>query len=295
MKILLATDGSEHSEAAARFLTRLALTSADEIHILHVISWVPIMREWESLVEDFEKIRGEVVPRILNAASAIVGKTGAQITTSFSEGHADKAIVDALNELNADLVVMGAKGVKGLATHLIGSVTKLVALQSSKPVLIIKHPHEGGTGKFRVLFPSDGSDHSIAAGKYLCSLPLPDDTEITLLNVVFSVMSDIPERFSIEINGRIKNIVANTREWEFSESGKILDSASELLSKRFGTIEKKTKFGDPTVEIINTADDIQADLIVLGTRGMRGIKGVIGSVSRYILSHSSYSVLVGKP
>jgi len=294
MKILLATDGSEYSEAAAKFLTKFKFSKDDEINILYAISWVPIMHEWESLVTDFDKIRDEIVPRILNAASDIITRTGAKISTSFTEGQADKAIVDAVTETGADLVVMGAKGVKGIETHLIGSVTKYVAIHSPKPVLIVKHPHEDTPGKFKVLFPTDGSDHSIAIGKFLSSLPLPEDTEVTLLNIVFSALSDIPERFSMEIDSRIKNVVASTREWEFSESDKILEKAHQLLHEQFPEIEKKTKFGDPPAEIINTAEEINADLIVVGTRGMRGIKGMIGSVSRYLLNHSKYSVLIGK-
>lgn len=294
MKILLATDGSEYSEAAAKFLTKLKLSPHDEIHIMHVISWVPIMREWESLAEDFTKIRDEIVPRILDTASAIVEPAGAKIITSFTEGHADKAILDAAKDSGADLIVMGARGVKGIETHLIGSVTKLVAIHSPKPVLIVKHPHEETPGKFKVLFPTDGSEHSASIGNFLSSMPLPGDTEITLLSVVFSALSDIPERFSIEIDDRIKNIVASTREWEFNESDSILDRTFKQLHKQFPKIEKMTKFGDPPAEILNTAESINADLIVVGTRGMRGIKGMIGSVSRYILSHSRYSVLIGK-
>lgn len=294
MKILLATDGSEYSEAAAHLLTKFKFTQEDEINILHAISWVPIMHEWESLVTDFEKIRDEIVPRILDAASEIVSVTGAKISTSFTEGLADKSIVDAVSDTDADLVVMGAKGIKGIETHLIGSVTKYVAIHSPKPVLIVKHPHEVTPGGFKVIFPTDGSDHSLAIGKFLLSMPLPDDTEVTLLNIVFSALSDIPERFSMEIDDRIKNIVAGTREWEFRESEKILEKARKLLHEQFSKIEKKTRFGDPPAEIINAAEEINADLIVVGTRGMRGIQGMIGSVSRYLLNHSKYSVLIGK-
>ncbi len=294
MKILLATDGSEYSEAAARFLTKFNFTPDDEINILHAISWVPIMHEWESLVADFNTIRDEVVPKILDSASEIVESTGAKISTSFTEGHADKAIIDAVKDSGADLVVMGAKGDKGLVTHLIGSVTKLVAINSPKPVLIVKHPHEETPGKFKVLFPTDGSDHSVSIGKFLSSMPFPENTELSLLSVIFSALSDIPERFSVEIDDRIKNIVASTRESEFSESDEVLKTACDNLYSKFPTIEKMTKFGDPPAEILNAAEELNADLIVVGTRGMRGIKGVIGSVSRYILSHSKYSVLIGK-
>jgi len=39
---------------------------------------------------------------------------------------------------------------------------------------------------------------------------------------------------------------------------------------------------------------MQADLVAVGSRGFRGIKGMLGSVSRNILTHSKGSVLIGK-
>jgi nucleotide-binding universal stress UspA family protein len=294
MKILLAIDGSEYSDEAAKFLTRFRFSPSDEINILHVISWVPIMREWESLFEDFEKIRDEIVPKILDSASSILKITGAKIDKSFTEGFADKAIVETANETDADLIVMGARGLKGIKTHIIGSVTKLVALNSTRPVLIVNHASEETHGPLKVLFPTDGSDHSKIIGNFLSSLPLPDDTELTILNVIFSALSDIPERFSMEMDSRIKEIVASTREYEVKETEKILEEAHELLQKKFHKIDKTVKFGDPSVEILNAAEKIQADIITVGTHGMRGLKGIIGSVSRYILTHSRCSVLIGR-
>jgi len=66
MNILFATDGSEHSEHAAKFICSFNFSEKDEIKIIHAISWLPVMREWESLAEDFQTIREEVVPKILD-------------------------------------------------------------------------------------------------------------------------------------------------------------------------------------------------------------------------------------
>ena len=57
MKILHATDGSEYSEGAAKFLTRLNLSKDDEISVLHALSWTPVMSEWELMYADLKKIR----------------------------------------------------------------------------------------------------------------------------------------------------------------------------------------------------------------------------------------------
>jgi nucleotide-binding universal stress UspA family protein len=98
----------------------------------------------------------------------------------------------------------------------------------------------------------------------------------------------------MEINDRIKEAVASARGIEFAESENIIERAKKILSRRFSIISVITKVGDPSAEIMRTAETIGADLIAVGCRGLRGMKGVMGSVSRNILTHSQCSVLIGK-
>jgi nucleotide-binding universal stress UspA family protein len=294
MKILLATDGSEYSENAAKFLTRLNFTPDDEILILHAATWLPIINEWAAVYADIKELQDEVVPKILDSASDALKTVKAKITTSFAEDYPDKAIVDTSEESGVDLIVMGARGIRGMKSHIIGSVTKLVALNSHKPVLIIKPYQDGKSEGLKILFATDGSTHSDAVAKILSAIPFPDNTELTILNVVPTVFEDIPERFAMEINDRIKNIVAGTREKELKTSEEIMEKAYKGLSGKFSKMEKRTKFGDPSVEIPRIAETTEADIVAIGTRGTRGIKGMFGSVSRYIINHSGCSLLIAK-
>jgi nucleotide-binding universal stress UspA family protein len=79
-----------------------------------------------------------------------------------------------------------------------------------------------------------------------------------------------------------------------NQSERILDHAREQLRKRFGNIDVFSGVGDATREILKTAEELKADLIAVGCRGLRGIKGILGSVSRNILTHSECSILIGK-
>jgi nucleotide-binding universal stress UspA family protein len=99
----------------------------------------------------------------------------------------------------------------------------------------------------------------------------------------------------MEIDERIKEVVASTRAREFTESEKIVEQARDNLNKRFKNIPVLSKVGDPSTEILKTAETMEADLIAVGCRGLRGMKGIMGSVSRNILTHSKCSVLIGKP
>jgi nucleotide-binding universal stress UspA family protein len=294
MKILLATDGSEHSERAASFLTGLNFTKDDEIVVLHALSWVPVISEWELVYTDLKKVREEITPKIIDSTVSILSPVNAGITSLSEEGYPEKVIIDKAHETGADLIVMGGSGLRGAVSLIVGSVTKAVAVKSAKPVMIIKASRKVKSDPLRILFAADGSVHSDGVMNVLSMLPFPADTEIVILNIVATAFEDIPERFALEINDRIKSSVAGAREAEFKESEKITRKASEHLSKRFSKIEKLTKVGDPSEEILNTADELNADIIAVGNSGMRGIKGILGSVTRYVLNHSKCSVLIGR-
>jgi len=170
----------------------------------------------------------------------------------------------------------------------------MVASRSTKPVLIARAPIGERKCGMKILFATDGSAYSMATGKFLAEIPFADDTELTVLNVIWSEYSDIPERFSLEVNERMKEVVANARGVEFAQSEKILEQAKKLLGKRFKNINIYSHTGDPSDEILKTAESINADLIVVGCRGLKGIKGMMGSVSRNIVTHAKCSVLIGK-
>jgi len=294
MKILLATDGSEYSEGAARLLTCLELTTADEIMVLHAVSWVPFQYDMESYYESLKEIKKEIAPRILDSALDILSNVKAKISTAIIDGSPEKYIVEIASEAGMDMILLGARGIKGVKSLLVGSVTKSVAVNSFVPVFIAKLPVCLPGRQMKILLAVDGSEHSAAAGRYLSSLPLPPDTEIHIIHVIWSDFSDIPERFVAEINDRIKEFVAETRSAEFRESENILEQARAGIGKKYRNVKTISRVGDPSLEIMKAAEALNADCIALGCRGLKGIKGLMGSVSRNIINHSGCSVILSR-
>ena len=294
MKILLATDGSEYSEEAAKFLTCLNLTPEDEITVFHTVSWVPFLYDEDSYCSALKEIKKEIAPKVLDAALKILYPVQAKVSAAILDGSPEEYIVDIAAEYDVDLIVMGARGIKGIKTLFVGSVTRVVAGRSSKPVLIVRAPAVKKKGGMKILFATDGSGYSMATGAFLASIPFAEDTELTALNVMWSQYSDIPERFSLEVNERMKDLVARAREIEFARSEEILKEAQGLLSNRFRQIKILSQIGDPSEQILKTAESFNADLIVVGCRGLKGIKGIMGSVSKNIVTHAKCSVLIGK-
>src|SRR4030042_3181859 len=294
MKILLATDGSKYSEMAAKFLTCLNLSLDDEITILHVVYWIPFLYDRESYFGALKSIKEEIAPKVIDSVLNILKDVNAKISTAIIDGSPEQCIVDVAAESNMDLIAMGARGIKGIKSFFIGSVTNSVALSASKPVFITKPPGCNRSGNLKLLFATDGSDHSIATGKLLSEIPFPEDTEITILNVTWPVFLDLPQTFVPEVNEKMIEIADRAQAIEGMNSERIIEQAREYLRGRFNNIKVLSKEGDPSTEILETSEELKTDIIAVGCRGLRGIKGMMGSVSRNILAHSQCSVLIGK-
>jgi nucleotide-binding universal stress UspA family protein len=293
MKILLATDGSQYSELAAKFLRCLNLSFNDEITILHVVYWIPFLYDKESYFGAFKSIKEEIAPKVVDSVLAILKDANAKISTAIIDGSPEQCIVDIAAESSMDLIVMGARGMKGIQSFFIGSVTNAVALHASKPVFITKPPGCNKSGNLKILLASDGSDHSIATGKLLSEIPFRENTEITILNVTRHVLWDIPA-LSPKINEKMLKIADQAKALELMNSERIIEHDREYLRRSFNNINVLSKEGDPSAEILKTSEELKTDIIAVGCRGLRGIIGMMGSVSRNIITHSRCSVLIGK-
>ncbi len=290
MKILLATDGSEYSEDSARFLTRFKLTPADEVVVLHVVSEIPYEDDYRAQLRQIIK---KVAPKILKSAAEILKPVKAKITTVEEDGYPSTTITDMAEKLESDMVVMGARGVRGVKLLFLGSTTRAVAINSARPVLVTKSPLKM-TGSLKVLFAADGSDSANAIGKFLTLMPFPEDTEVTIINAAGSVLSGIPEKYLKEIEEPLREEAARAEKGLATVSERIIGEARAVLSGRFRTVHASAVRGDPTSEILRLAKELEVDIIAMGSRGLRGIKGMLGSVSRGVLGRAECAVLVGK-
>ncbi len=294
MKILLATDGSEYSEGAARFLKCLNLSTEDEITIFHALYWIPFLYDRESYYGTIKEIKEDIAPIIIDSVANILGPVAAKISTAILDGPPEKCIIDAAMDSNMDMIVLGARGISSVEAFFIGSVTRKVAIMSSKPVLVVKLPVCERPERLRILFATDGSDDSRDTGEFLCRLPFPEDTEIKILNVVSPEVLEIPQTFAPKIIEKITEVEDKIRKTRLAGSERILDDARRQLERRFGNINVFSQVGHPASQILKTAESMKPGLIAVGCRGLRGIKGMMGSVSRNILTHSECSVLIGK-
>jgi nucleotide-binding universal stress UspA family protein len=145
-RILLATDGSEEANLAALRAVDLADATHCELHVVHV-GVVPIFLKSypgtlgyeRKLYEEIEEMSRELLRRQSWRVKAIGGTVaGAHLRM----GAVDLEIVALAEELGADLIVMGSRGLGGVRRALMGSVSDSVVRHAHCPVLVVR-PEKG--------------------------------------------------------------------------------------------------------------------------------------------------------
>jgi nucleotide-binding universal stress UspA family protein len=145
-RILLATDGSEEAELAALRAVDLADATDSELHVVHV-GVVPIflksypgtLGHERRLYEEIEEMSRE----LLRKESWRVKASGGTVAgTHLRMGEVALEIVALAEELQADLIVMGSRGLGGVRRALMGSVSDSVVRHAHCPVLVVR-PEKG--------------------------------------------------------------------------------------------------------------------------------------------------------
>ncbi|UDM52520.1 universal stress protein [Cupriavidus sp. MP-37] len=138
--ILLATDGSSYSDAAARFLAQSPLLTRDlVVHVVHCEPDVPgdiktfIDR---GTLEDWHREQNE---KAMGSVATILGEAGIPFERHGLTGFAPARIVEHASQIGASLIVMGSHGRGGFLDAIVGSVARRVLAHAHCPVLLIKH------------------------------------------------------------------------------------------------------------------------------------------------------------
>lgn len=265
--VMVATDGSEFSDGAIRTGIALAQAWGAGLTGFSVALYNP---EYSTLVPNLEEEADKRARAALAGFISAAGE-GARTLTLEADDPAD-GIVAGARQTKADVIVMGRRGKRGLARMMLGDATAKVIGQADCTVLVC--PRAARLWEKRILLATDGSAHSEAAAGVAGHFAKQAGLPVTVVSVVTSSHS------------KARRAEAEQAVARKVERLKGLGIASEGL-----IVE-----GRPDEAIVKAAEDIGADLIVMGSHGRTGLaKVLLGSVVERVVGQVACAVLVVKP
>jgi nucleotide-binding universal stress UspA family protein len=279
MRILLGTDGSQDAIRAADWLARFPVPPDSPILIVSVLP-----RLGPRAAEHEDALHAQAREVVENARSRLAPRPA---DVRLLEANVREGLLRAAEDWKADMIVLGARGLGGLELALLGSVSLGVAREARCAVMIVK-----GAAKElqRVVVGLDGSDDSRGALRLVTALPLAPDTEVLLVGVAEKI--HFPRSAPGLVAEPLHAIIGEIEGEERARKEQILVAAENTIERKV-RVQRRSVVGNPPDEIVAAARATDAQLIVLGSRGLGGIQRlVLGSVSEGVLLQSECTVLI---
>ncbi|MFO7542987.1 MAG: universal stress protein [Thiobacillus sp.] len=289
LSLLAATDFSAPARHALERAAQLAATHPGaQLTLTHVISASMLARLRGVMRDEAPAMEARVADETQQALTELAARLSTQyacpVNTRLSQGVALDAITGLADELQSDLLVMGARGAHFVREFLLGSTTERVLRKTCRPVLAVKQRPQGAYR--RVLVPVDFSAHAVAAAQ-TAHRWLPD-AEIILLHA-FEVDIEGTLRFASIAEEQIHQYRVRAREDALDAMAQFVDQ----LSIPAGQLTRLIVHGAPTLRILEHEQSLDVDLIVIGKHGQSTLEELLlGSVTKHVLAYSSSDVLV---
>lgn len=285
MKTLLAVDGSDHSYEAVRALKYLS--RSQELLVVHVLdvptpAYPMMMPEVaQEIYDTLERNMREDGNRLLDRIMSLLPMDAGPVTKHLVVGSPADQIVALAEQHHIDLSVLGTRGFGPVKERVIGSVAHRVLSFAPGSKLILPGPMKALN---QILLPLQGSQDAEAALRFLQQKPFRESVRVTLLTVLPHTRPPWPVDMASAEQIETHSLRA-AREFLNEMAAKL--TALGYQAKAAATL------GTPVDSILQEAKAMQADLILLGSRGRHGLtRMVFGSVSHALLHQATYPLLI---
>jgi nucleotide-binding universal stress UspA family protein len=133
----------------------------------------------------------------------------------------------------------------------------------------------------------DGSEEASAAVDWLLQLPIHRTARMTVVSVVPLVPVQLSRK-----SARLGKALNQVRVLFEEEARRMTEETGERIQKDGFEVATIVAHGQPAAELVTLAESEEADLLVVGSRGLGGTAFFIGSVSDAVLKYAPCSVLV---
>jgi nucleotide-binding universal stress UspA family protein len=302
-KLILAVDGSLHSNVAIELVANLNWPAGTAVQVLVVAPevWSPsdlgveearVVRETVARIRRRNRAAAQhVAARVakgLRCARADEHCADLAITTEIQEGRAAEVILERAAALAADLIAIGARGLSAPGEFRLGDTAHKVAAHASCAVLIAQPSAQLS----RVVVAVDGSAEAQRAVEWVCALALPHGSEVAVVGIA-EVVGDFPAASADEREyARGADLALMQRALLHTAEINVW-AALDRLHMSGVQIFPIVRTGQPADEIVRIAQEQDADLLVIGARGQtRAEQFPLGGVAEKLVRFAPCSVLV---
>lgn len=283
--ILLPTDGSDHSVQAARHGGYLAKVFDATVHVINVfdVQSVPGVMKEDVLREQFAQHLSAEGRQSLESVSSVFDDQ-LSITTAVLEGEPADTILEYADEYDADVVVMGTHGRRGVDRYISGSVTERVLRHSKIPVLTVRASdrNRSVSGYEDILIPTDGSEPASAAIEHGLEIATRTGGRIHAVNVI-----DVGKLAASPTITPPTELIENLESNGEAVTERIAARARERGLEAHTTVRK----GYPGEALIEYVDEHDIDLVTMGTAGRRGLgRFLMGSTTEHVIREAAIPV-----
>lgn len=291
--LLVPLDGSPLAEAAIPVAVELSRKLNADVTLLHVIE----KNAPQEIHGQRHLTQEDDARNYLDSLAAEKFQPGTNVRTHVHTDEVSRvaaSIVQHSGEFAPDLIILSAHGEGGIRDFVMGSIPQQVIASGEVPVLLLQ-PQEGDstpTGSFKQLLSAlDGKADHDASLQVAAELAKAIDARLHLVRVV-PTMSTL----NVENAATGTLLPVTTRA--------ILDLAEEeavrYLEEKIASLKilgltptAEVRRGDPAQEVVKSAENQKADMIILGTHGKKGMDALwAGSVAPLIVARTRLPILL---
>jgi len=283
-RILFATDFSRWALRAENYACALACSWKASLTVLSVAEFMP------GLNPEYQVNQLYLADLLKQASARLVDlkgraeRRGIAVTSRVATGIPSEEVIAAAKAEESDLIVVGTRGKTGLEHVLLGSTAERVIRGAPCPVLTVRteptHAEaEESTPSSpitleRILVPVDFSDCSHAALEYAIVIARQAEASIMLMHVLE------PVSYGLDFT------LAHSKSREQVRDSWIarLEELASSCRTAHVRVEFQLRGALPADSILDAAQTLPSDLIVMGTHGRRGLSHALsGSVAEAVL------------
>ena len=275
--IVAAVDVYEKQQAALQRAVELAKSYQATLDVVHVAPQIVVNIPYSADVQTNLEAEAKQRLDVLVAGIKLPGVKAHSVV-----GSAAREVVKVAQAVKADVIVVGSHGKHGVDLML-GSTANAIVHHAACDVLTVR---------------IDREDTPACLGKYkkiVLATDLNEDNRPVILAAVNKAKEQGAEFFVINVvpeTASMASVYVPNVELELQKNA---EKVMEGLAKEFGIAKDHTvvKIGAPRYDILEYANQVQADLIVLGSHGRKALASlVLGSTANAVLHGAKTDVLV---